>query len=275
MVVYDTSEQWNVSDVNKNMCCLHCDNSDDLELTKWLVYQKRALDASSDCLLNRRRHNKESFTTGSSYFDTSVIDQGSGSGWHLHMLTNSNGEVQKGGPWQCHHGWAQVLIKYIDYDKCVPVPGNQKGLVSEFHRDLMAKCPLHFSPGRDVWSCLIRSDLSKSSRGQASSVQNMKLFPPKANTPKQGNLHESTNTNTNTDAGSKFCDWNIIFWHICYRLGGGVWANDDYVRRRGAGGHLQMLTNNSGGVDGSLLTMPPWLSSWILNDNQPNGLAWS
>ena len=139
------------------------------------------------------------------------------------MLTNSNGEVQKGGPWQCHHGWAQVLIKYIDYDKCVPVPGNQKGLVSEFHRDLMAKCPLHFSPGGGVWSCLIRSDLSKSSRGQASSVQNMKLFPPKANTPKQRNLHESTNTNTNTntDAGSKFCDWNIIFWHICYRLGGG------------------------------------------------------
>ena len=40
------------------------------------AYRQRALDVSPDCLLNRRRHNKGSFTTGSSYFDTSVIDQG-------------------------------------------------------------------------------------------------------------------------------------------------------------------------------------------------------
>ena len=36
-------------------------------------------------------------------------------------------------------------------------PVIRNGLVSVFHRDLMARCP-HFSPGRDVWSCLIRSE---------------------------------------------------------------------------------------------------------------------
>ena len=77
MVVYDTSERWNVLEVN--MCFLHRDHSDEYQVAGAIgAYRQRVLDVSSDYLLNRRRHNKGSFTTGSSYFDTSVIDQG---GW--------------------------------------------------------------------------------------------------------------------------------------------------------------------------------------------------
>ena len=138
------------------------------------------------------------------------------------------------------------------------MPVIRNGLVSVFHRDLMARCP-HFSPGRDVWSCLIRWE------ARQVRCRIWSCFHPKQTRQSNGtSMKVQIQIQIQIQIPS-FATGISSFDTFVMDQGEG-WANDDYVRRRGAGGHLLMLTNNSGGADGRLLTMSPWLSSWILTD---------
>ena len=155
-------------------------------------YRQRALDVSSDCLLNRRRHNKGSFYNWIFIF------------WHICHRSGGlevNDDFGRkrgqglGGICTCWQTMVSCRREGLNNATMVELRSLIYWLRRVFSSAIHPKGPgLSIPPWLDgqmstLFSRERRLILSDQIRGQASSVQNMKLFPSKANTPEQRNLN--------------------------------------------------------------------------------------